>query len=75
MQPTRDNLCSHIAICSEISSAEEIIGDGDIDYAAVMEAFRQAGYQGMYALECPGIRTIEEANRILDRIIPGKDVG
>ena len=75
MQPTRDNLCSHIAICSEISSAEEIIDDGDIDYAAVMEAFRQAGYQGMYALECPGIRTIEEANRILDRIISGKDVG
>ena len=75
MQLTRDNLCLYIAICSEISSAEEIIGDGDIDYAAVMEAFRQAGYQGMYALECPCIRTIEEANRILDRIIPGKDVG
>lgn len=75
MQLTRDNLCLYIAICSEIFSAEEIIGDGDIDYAAVMEAFRQAGYQGMYALECPCIRTIEEANRILDRIIPGKDVG
>ena len=71
MQLTRDNLCLYIAICSEISSAEEIIGDGDIDYAAVMEAFRQAGYQGMYALECPCIRTIEEANRI----ISGKDVG
>ena len=75
MQLTRSDLCLYIAICSEISSAEEIIGDGDIDYAAVMEAFRQAGYQGMYALECPGIRTIEEANRILDRIISGKDVG
>ena len=72
---TRSDLCPHIAICSEISSAEKIIGDGDIDYAAVMEAFRQAGYQGMYALECPCIRTIEEANRILDRIISGKDVG
>jgi hypothetical protein len=29
----------------------------------------------MYALECPGIRIIEEANRTLDRIISGKDVG
>ena len=67
----RSDVCLYTAICSEVSSAEEIIGDGDIDYAAVMEAFRQAGYQGMYALECPGIRTIEEANRI----ISGKDVG
>ena len=67
----RSDVGLYTAICSEVSSAEEIIGDGDIDYAAVMEAFRHAGYQGMYALECPGIRTIEEANRI----IPGKDVG
>ena len=71
---TRSDLCLYIAICSEISSAEEIIGDGDIDYAAVMEAFRQVGYRGMYALECPGIRTMEEANRILDWIIAGKVV-
>lgn len=54
---------------------DALIGEGSIDYAAVMEAFRRMNYQGMYALECPGIRTIEEANRILDRIISGKDVG
>ena len=40
----RSDVCLYTAICSEVSSAEEIIGDGDIDYAAVMEAFRQAGY-------------------------------
>ena len=53
---------------------DTFIGEGSIDYAAVMEAFRQVGYRGMYALECPGIRTMEEANRILDWIIAGKDV-
>lgn len=53
---------------------DAIIGQGDIDYAAVMEAFRQAGYRGMYALECPGIQTLEEANRTLDQITSGKDV-
>lgn len=53
---------------------DALIGEGDVDYVAVMDAFRQAGYQGMYALECPGIQTIEEANRILDRITSGKDV-
>lgn len=36
----RSDVCLYTAICSEVSSAEEIIGDGDIDYAAVMEAFR-----------------------------------
>ena len=41
---------------------------------SVQEAFRQVDYRGMYALECPGIRTMEEANRILDRITAGKDV-
>ena len=71
----RSDVCLYTAICSEVSSAEEIIGEGSIDYAAVMEAFRRVNYQGMYALECPGIRTIEKANRILDRIISGKDVG
>lgn len=53
---------------------DTFIGEGSIDYAAVMEAFRQVDYRGMYALECPGIRTMEEANRILDRITAGKDV-
>ena len=66
MKITRADLCLYIPLCDSGPFAENII-----DYAAVLEAFRQVGYRGMYALECPGIQTMEEADRILDRIIAG----
>ena len=45
---------------------DERIGAGHIDYDAVMDAFDAVGYGGMYALESTDIKTMEEANEILD---------
>ena len=47
---------------------ETSIGDGDIDYAAVDSAFRDIGYDGMYALEFPSTTDEEELKKMLSRL-------